>query len=128
MDIQSREDIELLMNKFYDKVKKDDTLGYIFNDVAKVNWAHHIPIICNFWETILLGASSYRNNAMAVHYELNRKEPFEQKHFERWLHLFNETVDSLFSGNIATMAKTRAKSIASLMLFKMEHENSGKLK
>ena len=123
MDIQTRADIELLMNTFYNKVKHDDTIGYIFNDIAKINWEHHIPIICDFWETILLGATSYRNNAMAVHYALNRKEKFQPKHFERWLHLFNETVDELYSGKIATIAKTRAKSIASLMLFKMEQEN-----
>jgi hemoglobin len=125
MDIQSRADIELLMNTFYDKVKKDNTIGYIFNEVARVDWDHHIPIICDFWETILLGATSYRNNAMGVHYALNRKEPFQKKHFDRWLSLFNETIDSLFSGTIATMAKKRAQSIASLMLFKMQQENEG---
>ncbi len=125
MDIQSREDIELLMTRFYDKVKKDDTIGYIFNEVAKVNWDHHIPIICDFWETLLLDAAKYRNNAMAVHYALNRKEPFEEKHFDRWLFLFNETVDQLFEGNIADMAKKKAKSIASLMLFRMKQENQG---
>ncbi len=125
MDIQTRMDIELLMTSFYDKVKKDDTIGFIFNDVAKVNWDHHIPIICDFWETLLLDAAIYKNNAMAVHYTLNRKVPFEEKHFERWLFLFNETLDELFSGKITEMAKTKAKSIASLMLFRMQQENQG---
>lgn len=125
MDIASREHIEKLVTEFYEKVKKDDTIGYIFNDIARVNWEHHIPVICDFWETILLDATSYRNNAMAVHYTLNRKAPFEEKHFDRWLLLFNETVDEHFSGKTASMAKTRAKSIASLMLFKMKQENQG---
>jgi hemoglobin len=125
MDIESRMDIELLMDTFYEKVKKDDTIGYIFNDIAKVNWEHHLPIICDFWETLLLNASSYSKNAMAVHYNLNRKVPLEEKHFQRWLQLFFETVDDLFTGDIATMAKKRAKSIASLMQFKMKQENTG---
>lgn len=125
MDIQSRADIELLMATFYEKVKKDDTIGYIFNDIAKINWEHHIPIICDFWETLLLNATSYSKNAMAVHYTLNRKIPLEEKHFQRWLQLFFETVDDLFSGNTATMAKKKAKSIASLMQFKMAQENNG---
>ena len=125
MDIQSRMDIELLMATFYEKVKKDDTIGYIFNDIAKVNWNHHLPIICDFWETLLLNAASYNKNAMAVHYTLNRKVPLEEKHFQRWLQLFFETVDDLFTGDIATMAKTKAKSIAALMQFKMKQENSG---
>ena len=62
---------------------------------------------------------------MAVHYSLNRKVPLEEKHFQRWLQLFDETVDELFSGNLSTMAKKKAKSIASLMQFKMKQERSG---
>lgn len=124
MDIQSRTDIELLMTAFYEKVKKDDTIGFIFNDIAKVNWEHHIPIITDFWETLLLDAASYSKNAMAVHYTLNRKVPLEEKHFQRWLQLFDETVNELFSGNVAALAKKKAKSIASLMQFKMKQERN----
>ena len=53
-DIQSRADIELLINTFYDKVKNDDVIGYIFNNVVNVNWEHHLPIMYNFWEFSLL--------------------------------------------------------------------------
>ncbi len=125
MDITSRKDIELLIKSFYDKVIKDDTIGFIFNDVAKVNWENHFPIMYDFWETLLLDAALYSKNAMEVHYTLNRIMPFEEKHFTRWLHLFSETVDELFSGETATMAKKKAKSIADLMQFKMKQEKSG---
>jgi hemoglobin len=125
MDIQSREDIELLIKKFYSKVQKDDTIGFIFNDIAKVNWEQHLPVMYDFWETLLLDAASYRKNAMEVHYTLNRKVPLTEIHFQRWLQLFSETTDELFTGKIATMAKTKAKSIASLMQFKMKEENDG---
>lgn len=125
MDIQSREHIELLIHSFYNKVRKDDTIGSIFNDIAKVNWEQHLPVMYDFWETLLLDATSYRKNAMEVHYTLNRRVPLEEIHFQRWLQLFSETVDELFSGKIATMAKTKAKSIASLMQFKMKQENDG---
>src|SRR5688572_25660178 len=125
MDISSRKDIELLMKNFYDKVKKDNTIGPIFNDIARVNWEHHIPIICDFWETLLLDAASYRKNVMEVHFILNRKMPLEEKHFKVWLQLFSETVDELFTGNKATMAKTKAKSIAALMQFKIKGETGG---
>ena len=125
MDITSRNDIEILVNTFYEKVRKDDTIGFIFNDIANVNWKYHLPIMFDFWETLLLDAGSYNKNAMEVHYTLNRRFPLEEKYFQRWLHLFSETVDQLFSGNIATMAKTKAKSIAALMQFKMKQENTG---
>lgn len=124
MDIQSRSDIELLLNTFYEKVKKDDTIGFIFNDIAKVNWEHHIPIICDFWETLVLDATSYTKNAMQVHYSLNRIVPLEEKHFQRWLQLFSETIDELFSGDIAVQAKSKARSIASLMQFKINQQNN----
>ena len=125
MDIQSRKDIELLINSFYEKVKKDDIIGFIFRDIAKVNWEQHLPIMYDFWETLLLDAASYRKNAMEVHYTLNRKIPLKEKHFQRWIQLYFETVDELFSGKVATSAKTKAKSIADLMQFKMKQENTG---
>ena len=125
MDISSRKDIELLMEKFYDKVKRDDTIGPVFNDVAKVNWTHHIPIICDFWETLLLDAASYRKNVMEVHFILNRKIPLEEKHFRVWLKLFTETVDECFAGEIAELAKKKAKSIAALMQFKIKGDSGG---
>jgi hemoglobin len=125
MDISSRSDIELLMKNFYDKVRKDETIGPIFNDIAKVNWEHHIPIICDFWETLLLDAASYRKNVMEVHFILNRKIPLEEKHFQVWLQLFSATVDEYFNGKKAEMAKTKARSIAALMQFKIKGDNGG---
>ena len=125
MDISSRKDIEVLMEKFYDKVKKNESIGPIFNDVAKVNWAHHIPIICDFWETLLLDSASYRNNMMEVHLNLNRKVPLENEHFHVWLKLFSETVDEHFTGDKAELAKKRAKSIAGLMQFKIKDGTGG---
>ncbi len=125
MDIQSRKDIETLIKSFYDKVKKDDTIGFIFNDIAHINWEQHLPVMYDFWETLLLDAHSYRKNAMEVHYILNRKFPLEEEHFDRWLKIFTETVEALFSGAVATMAITKAKSIASLMQFKMKQDSNG---
>ncbi|WP_367274609.1 group III truncated hemoglobin [uncultured Lutibacter sp.] len=48
-DINNREDIELLVNKFYEKVKVDETIGYIFNEIANINWDKHLPKMYDFW-------------------------------------------------------------------------------
>jgi hemoglobin len=120
-DISSRADIEKLIVLFYDKVKKDTTIGFIFTDVVPINWEHHIPVIVDFWETILLDNPVYKKNAMEVHYDLNKKLPLKKEHFESWLNLFFTTLDELFEGKITTLAKTRAKSIADVMLFKMSN-------
>jgi hemoglobin len=123
MDIKTRTDIELLVNSFYKKVTQDDTIGFIFNDIVNVNWETHLPVMYDFWETVLLDTGSYQKNTMAVHFEVNRKIPLEEKHFKRWLELFNSTLDELFDGETAQLARKRAKSVADLMLFKMEQVN-----
>lgn len=125
MDINTRNDIELLINFFYDKVKQDETIGFIFNNVMKVNWEQHLPVMYDFWETILLDAASYQRNTMAIHFDINRKIKLEEKHFNRWLELFTSTVTELYQGEIAELAKKRAKSIAEVMQFKMKQENDG---
>lgn len=122
-DITNRADIEKFIVEFYEKVKADPTIGFIFTDVVHMNWETHIPVIVDFWETILLDNPLYKKNAMEVHYDLNKKLPLQKEHFKSWLTLFNAAVDEFFEGNTATMAKTRAKSIADVMLFKMENAN-----
>lgn len=123
-DISTRADIEKLIITFYEKVKADDTIGYIFNEVVKMNWEHHVPVIVDFWETILLDNPVYTKNAMEVHYTLNKKEPLLPQHFERWVQLFTNTVNELFEGKTATLAKTRAASIAGVMQHKMNNSSS----
>ncbi|MBS1513374.1 MAG: group III truncated hemoglobin [Bacteroidetes bacterium] len=125
-DITSRADIERLIIRFYDKVKKDDTIGFIFTEVVPINWDHHIPVIVDFWESILLDNPVYQKNAMEVHYTLNKKVPLQKEHFDTWILLFTNTVDELFEGRIAHLAKSRAKSIANVMHFKMNNEGDKK--
>lgn len=119
-DIRSRTDIELLVNSFYDRVKDDGTIGYIFEDVAKVNWEHHLPKMYDFWETILFGQKGFKGNPMEVHFKLNKLHPLESEHFERWKELFRKTINEHFSGPFADLAIQKAESIAGLMLFKIK--------
>jgi hemoglobin len=122
-DIETRNDIELLVKEFYAKVRKNETLGPIFDDIMKINWDHHIPILIDFWETILLDNPVYRRNAMGVHFEVNEKIKLLRQHFTTWLFLFDSTVDEYFEGDKAALAKKRAHDIANLMLFKMDKIN-----
>lgn len=119
-DISNRQDIELLVNSFYDKVRADKTIGYIFNDVAAVDWMLHLPKMYSFWETVLLGKMSFKGNPMDVHIKLSRKTQMHQTHFDQWLTLWNTTIDEHFEGITATEAKQRGKNIAGLMLHKIE--------
>ena len=117
-DIQNRSDIKRLIDSFYDKVKQDDTIGYIFNDVAKVNWEHHLPIMYDFWEGIIFQKGNYSGNPMSVHIALNQRTPLLPAHFNRWKQIFLETVNELFEGTNAELARQRAVSIATMMQIK----------
>jgi hemoglobin len=114
-DIEDRKDVEQLINSFYDKVKQDDVIGFIFNDVAKVNWEKHLPVMYDFWENIIFLTNTYSGNPMQVHMHLNRRVQLAKEHFERWLKLFTGTVDELFEGKNANVAKEKAVSIAGIM-------------
>jgi hemoglobin len=123
-DIETREDIERLINAFYEKVRKDPTIGYIFNDIAKVNWEEHLPVMYSFWSSMLLGERSYEGNVMQKHIELSNRVPFTDQEFSAWLKLFKSTIDELFSGTKSDEAKSRAESIAGMMLIKIERSFS----
>lgn len=122
-DIQNREDIELLVNTFYDKIRTNAILGYIFNDVAKLDWEHHLPRMYSFWASLLLDEQSFSGNPMAKHISLSRKTAMTSKEFNEWVSLFHQTVDELFYGQRANEAKIRAKNIARTFLNKIESMN-----
>lgn len=118
-DIKGRDDIKLLIDTFYIKVRNDKSLGYIFDEIAKVDWENHMPIMYDFWENTLFHTGGYKRNAMQPHLDLNEKIPLTKAHFDQWLLIFKATVDELFSGEIANNAKTRALSIATMIQFKI---------
>lgn len=86
-----------------------------------MDWEHHIPIITDFWETILLDNPVYTNNAMEVHYHLNKQFPIKKEHFDAWLHIFNNTLEAMYKGPVTELAKKRAAGIAAVMQFKMNN-------
>ena len=121
-DIENRKDIELLITTFYEKVRSDETIGYIFNDIAKVDWEKHLPIMFDFWENVLLYTGAYNGNPMIVHQHLHRVVPLTKTHFKQWEKLFTGTVDELFDGNNAILANQRALSISTVMQMKIMTE------
>ena len=123
-DIETRADIIVLMDQFYEKIKVNTLLRPIFVDVAQLDFDAHMPILYDFWCTLLLGDMSYTRNAMEVHISLHRKSALTNVHFDEWLRLFNDTADELYSGEKVSEAKYRAKSIAGLMLYKVETEGN----
>ncbi len=108
VDILTRQDIQVLVDSFYKKVEVDKMIGHYFNDVAKVDWAHHLPQMYDFWESILFAKSIFKGNPMKKHMELHHNQPLTTEHFNHWLELFIQTVDSLFIGSNANKIKEYA--------------------
>lgn len=105
--LSTREDIQTLVDSFYAKVRVDELIGPVFNDVAKVNWIEHLPKLYDFWNDLLLGSDLYHGRPFPPHTVLG----LEIQHFERWLQLFTATVDEHFTGLKALEAKQRALRI-----------------
>jgi hemoglobin len=107
-DITTEADIKLLVDTFYERVNRDGILGPIFNQTAKVDWEHHLPTMYSFWSAMLFRTPGYKGKPWPKHAVL----PVDQRHFERWVRLFCQTVSELFAGPKAVEAKGYALSIA----------------
>lgn len=111
-DIVNRNDVQIMVDKFYDKVKADPLLGPVF---SHVDWPNHLPVMYDFWSSMLLGDQTYRGNPLQKHLTL----AVDKHHFNQWLILFKETVNENFSGEKAEEVKMRAHSIAGIFQIKM---------
>ncbi|MFV0306031.1 MAG: group III truncated hemoglobin [Moheibacter sp.] len=116
-DITTLEDVKLLVNTFYGKVREDKLLKDIFDNVIQDRWPMHLEKMYRFWQTVLLGEHTYSGKPFIPHMEL----PVEQKHFAQWIELFYETVDDNFSGQKAQLAKWQGNRMAEMFLLKIEY-------
>lgn len=107
-DITTEDHIKILVDSFYAKVNADALLSPIFNDVAQVDWHVHLPLLYQFWSTLLFRTNTYQGRPWPKHAFL----PVNAEHFSRWVSLFKATVDEHFSGAKADEAKNFAASIA----------------
>jgi len=111
-DLRDRADLAALIEAFYTRAFADPFIGPIFTDVAKMDLAHHLPIMCDFWESVLFDAGTYRRNALAMHAAIDARHPLTEAHFDRWLVLWRQTVDDGYAGEAAERAKVQAERIA----------------
>jgi hemoglobin len=115
LDLQTREDVEALLRRFYGRAFHDDLLAQPFADLCSHGLDEHLPVMCDFWETVLFRAGLYRRNALHVHRRLHHQTPLAAEHFVRWLTLWTSTIDQMYQGPIAEHAKTQAARIAAAM-------------
>jgi hemoglobin len=116
-DISTLDDIKILVDEFYGKIREDKLLGPIFNGIIQDNWKAHLEKMYRFWQTVLLEQHTYSGSPFPPHARL----PVAQQHFDTWLKLWHETVDTHFRGEKADEAKWRGNKMASLFLAKIDY-------
>ena len=116
-DIQNITDVQILVNTFYDKVRADTLLGPVFNEKIGNRWPEHLERMYRFWQTILLEEHTYFGSPFPPHAQL----PVALEHFETWLSIFTNTVDSLFVGEKAERAIWQGQRMAELFHSKIEY-------
>ena len=124
-DIQSRNDIETFLWAFYKKAFDADLIGRFFTEVVPLDLPSHVPIIADFWDSVVFNARGYRKNVMEVHQHIHLLSNIKKEHLDRWVKIFTETTDEFFEGEKATLMKHRARSIATLMDIKLNHGGMG---
>ncbi|MCR1023561.1 group III truncated hemoglobin [Cellulophaga baltica] len=119
-EIENRADVSILVRIFYAKVRIDKILGPIFNGMI-TDWEAHLELLTDFWETQFFLKRKYHGNPIKAHNEVDKKmnHGVTPEHFGLWLNLWFETIDELFTGDTAFIAKNRARQMNSMLYMKM---------
>lgn len=119
-DIKNRENVSELVRTFYAKIRKDEILGPIFNNIIS-DWESHLELLIDFWETQLFLKRKYYGNPVTAHQEVDLKmnHSITSEHFGLWLNLWFATIDELFEGETAWIAKNRAQKMSTMLFMQI---------
>lgn len=120
-DIQTQQDLYLLVNQFYKKLLSDKSISYIFTDIVKIKIEEHFPILVTFWSQMILGTGGYTNNLTDIHLKVDKLSHLSSELFEIWLMHFNSIVNELFEGENADKVIAQAQQLAMIMQIKIKN-------
>lgn len=124
-DVNSRSQLEEMLAAFYKQALADEVIGFFFTQVVPLDMTKHLPVITDFWEAVTLGTRTYARNVMDLHRHIHLLAPIRKEHLDRWVQLFTDTVSAHFEGPNATLMAQRARSIATMMDLKLNHQQLG---
>ncbi|MGO4443412.1 group III truncated hemoglobin [Mycobacterium sp. 2YAF39] len=127
VDLANRGDVEALLRRFYGQVLVDDTLAGPFAEILANGLDSHLPVMCDFWQTVLFRAGLYGGSAVRVHQPVHDRHALTAGHFLRWLELWNRTLDKMYQGPVAEHAKVQAARIARAMHHRLTGNDSDEL-
>lgn len=117
----NEENIALLVRRFYPEVLKDTTLAPFFieilgDDIHNEKWEEHLVLLTEFWKFVALGYDEYKGNPLQPHLLI---EGLSRDAFKRWLKLFHQTVDTLYTPSTGEYFKQKSTDIAENFMRKL---------
>jgi hemoglobin len=125
-DIADRNDVEALLRAFYGRALTDELLREPFTPIRVTGLDAHLPVMCDFWETVLFGSRRYDGSVFQVHARLHDRHVLTTAHFRRWFSLWTDTVDERHTGPIAQRAKLQATRMAWAMNRRLTGEDANR--
>jgi hemoglobin len=115
-DIETLDDIKLMVNTFYQRIQINDVLGPIFEQRIGGRWEQHLEKMYRFWQTVLFNEHTYSGSPFPPHATMQ----IDERHFVIWVQNWTGTVDEFFTGPIADEAKRRGTLMAGIFNSKLE--------
>ena len=122
-DIQTPEEIYIVVDEFYKKLLADEKISYIFTDVVKIKLEEHLPILVTFWSQAILGTGGYVNNLTQIHLDVNAKSYLSKELFDIWLTHFEAAIDENFEGFNCERMKNQAYNLSTIMQIKIAQQD-----
>lgn len=126
-DVENIEDIQVIVDAFYTRATQDAAIRHFFVDVMDIDLQDHLPIIYSFWDSVLFSTATYKGNVMLKHIALHQKSSISKAHFDAWLALWENTVLSLYNGDVANSMVEKAKKMRLLIEYKIDRSGGGRV-
>lgn len=99
--------IDRLVRTFYDKIRVDEILGPIFNEMID-DWEPHLLKMIDFWSSATLKSGKYKGNPLIKHLSM----PIDARFFDHWLELFAKTAEEVCPPKAAEVFAAKSRMIA----------------
>lgn len=111
-----------LVRTFYGRVRRDDRLGPIFEEVIGNDWEPHLEKMTDFWCSVILKSRAYQGRPVPAHLKLTQVRAAD---FDIWLSIFRETARDLCPPAVAAVFIERAERIAESLKLAMLYRLPG---
>ncbi len=115
-------DVNKLVDIFYDTLKTHDFLSIVFDDPLRNDWRACCDRMIRFWRTVLLNGDSLDSSPFALH----SMAVIHNSEFDIWLQLLDYIIDGHFYGEIKNAAKHTAHKLAQTFIYNIQYHRYNK--